>query len=89
MRIQVTQDDIDKGIRGDMFNCPIVLALKRDLGNDKSYRIIPDNTEGLGILEICELEVGDRTLALSNEMNTFAKKFDAEEEVRPFEFEIP
>jgi len=29
MKIEVTQDDINKGKKGDIFNCPIARVIKR------------------------------------------------------------
>jgi hypothetical protein len=32
MKVKVTQDDIDNGIRNDVYNCPVALAINRKRG---------------------------------------------------------
>lgn len=82
MEIEVTQQDINKGIKGDICNCPIALALKRNgfknvevNGSDADFNVMPDIFV---------------SLPLPKKAQTFVTKFDEEgkEAVKPFGFNL-
>ena len=80
--ITVTQDDIDKGSRGESCKCPVALALKR---------AVP-HSDGV---EVCEHffvfhDAGVRwfTSLLPLEVVRFVEEFDAGGKVEPFEFQM-
>lgn len=80
MRIQVTQDDIDRGHVGSECFCPIALAARRALG------------ENIGLEDV---SVGSYTVRVRGTVYylptaaiRFVKSFDRRVEVRPFEFEV-
>lgn len=77
-QVSVTMEDIELGFPGDAGCCPIARAIKRTLGVD-------------------EIEVGGPVLSVGymrGEMrdedatNAFIEKFDAHEQVLPFETEL-
>jgi len=75
MKIQVTQEDIDKGQPIDCFKCPVALATSRILGQETQVRsdfIIFDSVWYDMPIEVCN----------------FIKKFDNAENARPLEFDI-
>lgn len=85
MRVKVTQDHIDRGVRREPCLCPIALALK-DLGVDKPnvhFTFVRWEEWGAdGIFErLClpNLPAGARK---------FVKLFDEGESVKPFEFDL-
>jgi hypothetical protein len=81
MKIEVTQEDIDKAVRGDPFCCPIALAVKRQSGKDvyvRSKWISLDSNDG------CSRE----KIFLSLKAADFIYKFDHGIKVEPFIFEI-
>lgn len=77
MKIQVTQEDIDKGERGKACRCPVALAVKRE-------------TKTLAIVDrdciYCEL--GYKRFANPLNVTKFIDDFDKALPVEPFEFEL-
>lgn len=86
VNINVTEEDIAKGKRGDCSACPIALAAERALSEKF----------GDGIVNVCPLfisfTVNDPfTKALSNtpyRMREFMWNFDNKQEVAPFSMDI-
>jgi hypothetical protein len=73
--IQVTQDDIENGERGDRENCMIALALKRALP-----RSFPRVNKGwFSTIEVCA-----KTYRPSKEIKERVIAFDRREKVLPF-----
>ena len=75
MRIQVTQEHIDKGERMRGRQCPIALAL-RDAG-------ISDPT-----VFTSSIDFGERTVVSPDDVEAFVRRFDAGNRVRPFWFDL-
>lgn len=83
--IEVTADDIAKGVVGDGCRCPIALAVARQLGIEAA--------EGNLAVMDCMVKVGygddylwrDR-YRLPIEAEEFIEAFDCQDEVQPFTF---
>jgi hypothetical protein len=85
MKIEVTQEDIDKGKRRQACNCPISLAVKRHTG---ARYVATFPLSGLNFIE------NDKTYILPAEedqesFTTFVCDFDDGNPVEPFTFELP
>ena len=82
LTVEVTQDFIDEGVKGDMCDCPIALALKEKLpkGLKGSTRVTLENV-GVGHPGYvgCSAEV-------SPAMESFILDFDTGKEVKPCSF---
>jgi hypothetical protein len=73
--IQVTQDDIEKGERGDRENCMIARALKRHMP-----RSFPRVNKGwFATIEVC-----GKTYRPSKEIKELVTAFDRRDKVSPF-----
>lgn len=82
MRIQVTIDDIAKGVKGVSESCPVALAIKRQL-----------NPEGVtvGAWNIDWYQSGKgywAKLPKDSKVHRFITDFDRGDLVDPFEFEL-
>jgi hypothetical protein len=83
MKIEVTQDDIDKGHRKMSRSCPVALAVKRAYGAEE---VVADN---------CLISVYDvnckpiKKFKTSTEVSHFMMDFDDSLPVQPFSFEVP
>lgn len=75
--INVTQKDIDNGIKTDCRNCPVVLAIKRTLGID--YGLV----DGFSFINYF-----GRCYPLPANVRAFVDGFDGGYDVTPFEFEL-
>ena len=75
MKISVTQQHIDAGLRGSCTGDPIALALK-DAGFDFVW-VAPDR-----------IEATVRTYSIPEDVLEFMKAFDNEHYVQPFTFEL-
>lgn len=81
MRIAVTQENIDKGVRGETSNCPIALAVKA-LG----YEYVCVGAESVDALRGSD---GRAFLwYLPNEATSFVHAFDEGRKVAPFTFDF-
>lgn len=76
-KITVTQEDIEKGRRGDYGACPIALAIKR---------AIPDG--GFISVDDEEILVGHNRFESIEAVWSFVYSFDAGDAVEPFEFTL-
>lgn len=79
MKIEVTQDDIDKGIKCRHESCPIALAVKRQVENngvsvDRTRAIIYGDDDNPSIFP------------LSKTCVKFIRDFDKSITVKPFKF---
>jgi hypothetical protein len=87
MRVDVTAEDIAKGVRSQCSDCPVALALKRALGDGISPVVGSDTVDlyfrasGMSYL---------RPLHIPLPMGTARRiqKFDRGEGMAPFSFEI-
>lgn len=77
MKIKVTQDDIDKGKRCLINQCPIALAVRRGTGLPTVY---------IGAVHFITGKFERVTLPPA--AIEFIKKFDQQATVKPFEFEL-
>ena len=100
MRIEVTQQDIDAGVRCDGNHCAIALAIARAIGITTQ----PPWSSHISVCEyevwagnhisVCEYEVwvGNHAWkheALPAEARDFIGRFDDGKPVEPFAFELP
>jgi hypothetical protein len=88
--IRVTQEDINNGRPDDSFNCPVALAIQRELRTNSidvvchfGYTKIPLVFKPLNTYYV--IQTGS---LLPRSANRFIKKFDAHKEVKPFNFYI-
>jgi hypothetical protein len=79
-KIQVTAADIAHGLAGDCEECPIALAIYRAL-SDAGVRV---GTGGVTLYR----EGTNAMLALPEAATKFIVRFDHDEPVAPFEFEL-
>ncbi len=77
--IEVTQDDIDKGIRNSDTSCPIAKAVRRATGNKKPNAIS---------IVRHKIRVGDSEAPTTKTIKDFIEKFDSvgRKAVKPFSF---
>jgi len=80
IKIQITQDDIDKGKKMDPSNCPLALAIKRQL-NPVSVKVSP----WCAVITNTEIEGAKRYGIVDN---GFVKRFDRGYEIRPTTVEL-
>lgn len=81
MTINVTQEDIDRGERGQCRTCPIAKAVIRELDETDVYVIGPYLV--IGIHGPTRL-----TIDLPDAVTRFVEDFDSEDSVAPFSFEL-
>ena len=74
--IQVRQEDIDGAVRGDGRNCPVALALKRELGGMWT------------VGALAAAQNGSIRLFLPYAVRAFVKDFDHRLPVEPFSFSL-
>lgn len=86
MKLDITQEHIDKGIRGSFESCPIALAAKKECPGKRihinsatirAYDITDDNDRETGLIYWLPVAARD-----------FIQAFDGREPVKPFSFEI-
>ena len=82
MKIEVTQKDIDEGVQGECTLCPIALAFKRNINFKAVY------VNGKSIDVWYPRSGGVKTYELPKKAQTFVKRFDRQEPVKPFSFEL-
>lgn len=80
--INVTQEHIDKGMKGNCRKCPIALAVEQD------YKPLAPPQVGLTCMLITDLEGKAVTVSLPDECSNFIFRFDSERDVKPFSFEL-
>lgn len=81
MRIEVTQEDIDKGAKGDCLLCPIAHAVMRATG----AQCVNVHTR----IEVLHTDkTGWRHFGHTPASFEFLRAFDREEPVSPFSFEL-
>lgn len=76
MKIQVTQEDIDKGIQLDCTDCPIAVAIRR-------ITSLP----GIEV-DDSHIEIDHKEYHTPDEVIEFICVFDAGLTVQPFEFDL-
>lgn len=82
MTIEVTQEDIDKGVPENCSKCPVARAIERTLPNPSpSIAVDP---------EVIEWFDGDQWQFRYTKVKvqTFIERFDAGKPVKPFSFEL-
>lgn len=79
--INVTQADIDAGVKQECFRCPIALAARRVFDHDVS---VDDEY----IIHYASTEVKADFYALPDEARQFVQHFDHGDPVTPFSFEV-
>jgi hypothetical protein len=77
MRVDVTQEDIEEGARGDCNFCPVARAIRRAFPTKSVF--VGANTIGVG---------GER-LEMPDDVDEFVCAFDSYCDVYPFSFELP
>ena len=88
MKIKVTQEDIDNGHRDTLENCPIALAVVRELKLDTKGKkdIVAVYGEGNGV----HIWRGQQEYSykLPKNIEAVIKSFDGGDKIEPFEFEM-
>ncbi len=80
MKIQVTQEDINQGVRQECEKCPIALAVIRAIGPQAAtMRISVDDAW---------VDIGEESWCLPRSAARFVSDFDSGKAVTPFEFEL-
>jgi len=77
MVINITEEHIAKGVRGDCGRCPVALAMKAAFGPAVRIRV-----------SVFDYEVHSITRELPEKARRFIHNFDQGTEVQPFSFEI-
>lgn len=72
-KIQVKQEDIDKGRRNVCFDCPIALALRRE-----GYRDV--------VVGSAAVRISTTVIELPRSARRFINRFDNRKKVQPFNF---
>lgn len=78
MKIEVTQQDIDRGDCGNPFNCPIALAIKRVTGEDDRVYVFHEYV----------INLNRGYYKIPKAAQEFVKSFDNHEAVKPFSFKL-
>jgi hypothetical protein len=81
MKIKVTQDHIDRGVRRKPEFCPVALACK-DAGFHHA-------SVGLGSIELMKGDGPEIYVDTPDEINDFICAFDSSKPVAPFEVDLP
>lgn len=94
MKLTITQEDIDNGEVGDPCWCPIANAIARACNiEDKARRdCIEVNSDGIwinGTTIYSSRILYPHKVPMPRQLKDFINNFDNEEEVEPFEIEIP
>jgi hypothetical protein len=83
LHIRVTQGDIDRGVQGDSFHCPVALAVKR---------VFKADTVWVGEIIIVTKGRSQQTYATPPEVEGFLESYDSAilefESPRPFSFTL-
>ena len=92
-KVEVTQEDIDKGIPEDCNNCAVALALKRKYKTDNVFVSIPDTDYVLITVNGDELNMRrNHENDILNFIDVFDKQYKYEKpeehKPKPFEFEV-
>ena len=95
-KVEVTQEDIDKGIPEDCNNCAVALALKRKYKTDNVFVSIPDDYvlitvrgEELNIRSNHENDILDFIDVFDKQYNyTTTEEYYYKQKPKPFEFEV-
>lgn len=78
MKITVTQEDIDNGVRDSCRYCPVAIAVLRATGRPRgSVRV--DGTA---------IDMGDKVIGLTREVEAWITRYDYTRQGAPFEFEV-
>lgn len=82
MKIQVTQEHIDNGLRNSCFSCPIALAINECNGITGAQVLLHE----IRIRKDCNLY--DVNCKTTKQIRDFMMLFDNGRKVEPFEFEL-
>lgn len=86
VRIEVTQEDIDAGVKGSCSQCPIGRAFERALGPGFGIQY---GSQGVNLLHSDSVyKQATLATALPRECRNFVMDFDAGLMVRPFNFSV-
>lgn len=75
VEIDVTQEDIERGMKMSCTQCPIALAVKRRTGLKDNVFVGPE-----------EVYINDARYALPGKATTFVENFDRAQDVKPQKF---
>lgn len=89
MRITVTQEDIDRGVRANPWWCPIAAAIRRTLYPD-TVCCGPVRITDKGYVSVTgDIRLHDRLIGAEGQIGQFLSDFDSGKDVYPFSFELP
>lgn len=81
--ITVTQEDIDRGIRGNAFNCPLAIAI------DRALPVVCEVSVGLDTVTINQPDGVAYWFPLPDAAKDFVKRYDADPStVKPIVFHL-
>jgi hypothetical protein len=87
IKLEVTQNDIDKGIPGNGYCCPIAISLSRHL-NQNDLGVDPFVTDQSISYMNADTDCLSFTDYLPKLVQRFVKDFDSKREVEPFTTEL-
>lgn len=86
IEIDVTQDDINRGVRNNPWHCPISSAVKRRF--KRRFKLNSEVTTDRNSCHICS-EGGCCWFRLDDTASQFILDFDMGQPVSPFKFTVP
>lgn len=85
MKIEVTQEDIDQGMVRSCRECPVARAIKKKVGMKTCLGVTPS---WVSFYDIYDKTDKTFLVQLPEKATEFINKFDGNEIVEPFEFEL-
>lgn len=86
--VNVTQEDIAKGLKGECDRCPVALAGKRAFPDAEDVLVCVTNMSVILPREAGEVDARWYEGSLPIEAGSFINGFDDHREVEPFSFEV-
>lgn len=84
MKIDVTEQDIQDGMKDDIYSCPIALAATRVLKKRKGLIVVVKNKS----ISFWDDYTDIQKITLPKNAQNFIDKLDSEKKVKPFSFTI-
>lgn len=88
MKVDVTQEDIDRGMPKRCSFCPVAKAIQRATGNKYFYVAVSGSELCDSVRAVTRTDYID-AIDLPPEVLVFLTRFDAGKPVEPFSFEFP
>lgn len=88
LQVTVTNDDIARGVRGNVSRCPIALALGDNAGTLTGYPIVGVCSLNVTVRHPVNHHLVRLYAPLPNKAIVFVKRFDEQFAVKPFKFTV-